>query len=456
MPWTWSRWIRAYGIIKDAMPADRRARWDKAMVMGVEGMIRDDLSKPIQNIPATDAAAIYHAGQIFGRDDWKKAGADYLHRTAEAQDPGGFWSEHVGPVINYNIVYVDALGFYYAKSHDASVLPALQRAAGYHAHFTYPDGRMVETVDERNAYELNRGIGGVGFTFSPEGRGFIQQQWDLMTSEKQPMNVDSAASVVAYGEDGPEIPTPRSKASDRFILGHNDAMTARQGPWFACISAYTAELSGSRWIQDRQNFLSLYHDKVGTLIFGGGNTKLQPLWSTFTAGDTSLLSHKPGDENPSFAEPAGLLHVPTKAVLDPEHLAVALTYGNALCRAILDIHDPNRAIITYALESSSDLPIEGHATFLPDEHLKKSWRTASGKTGSLKEPFHFTSEEAGGSFEHNGWRVLLPSGSSIVWPVKMHNQYAKAGESELFQARIVVILPLGKEPASHQVVVEIP
>lgn len=456
MPWTWSRWIRAYGIIKDAMPADRRATWEKAMTKGIKGMIADELPKGLQNIPATDAAAIYYAGQLFNRDDWKKAGADYLRRIVDAQDPGGFWTEHVGPVINYNFVYVDALALYYAKSKDPYVLPALQRAANYHAHFTYPDGRMVETVDERNGYDLNRGIGGVGFTFSAEGRGFIQQQWDLMKGDHQPMNGDGAASVVAYGEDGPEIPTPRSKTSDRFILGHNDAMTARQGPWFACLSAYTAPISLSRWIQDRQNFLSLYNDKVGTLVLGGGNTKLQPLWSTFTAGDTSLLKHKTGDEDPNFSEPAGLIHIPSKAVLDPDHLAVTLTYGDAACRASMEISDPHRATITYALQTESNLPVEAHATFLPDEHLKQGWSTATGKTGTLNQPFTLTSEEAGGWFQHNGWRVYIPDGATILWPAKMHNQYAKDGKSELFQARIVVKLPLGTHPSEKSITIETP
>jgi hypothetical protein len=183
---------------------------------------------------------------------------------------------------------------------------------------------------------------------------------------------------------------------------------------------------------------------------------LQPLWSTFTAGDTSLLSHKPGDEDPDFSEPKGLVHVPSKAVLDPARMSLTLTYGQAQCRVTADIADPRRAVVTYALESHSDLPVEAHATFLPDEHLKKGWRTASGKSGSLKEPFRLTSEEVGGWFEHNGWRVEVPAGASVVWPAKMHNQYAKDGKSELFQARIVVVLPLGTEPAEKRIVVEVP
>jgi hypothetical protein len=38
----------------------------------------------------------------------------------------------------------------------------------------------------------------------------------------------------------------------------------------------------------------------------------------------------------------------------------------------------------------------------------------------------------------------------------MHNQYAKDGKSELFQTRIVVVLPLGTEPAEKRIVVEVP
>lgn len=455
MPWTYSRWIRAYGIVRDAMPKERRERWDKAITLGVENIITTHLNQPIQNIPAHHAMGVYRAGQIFDRDDWKEAAAAYLRKTANEQDPGGFWSEHVGPVINYNFVYVDAIGTYYGMSKDDSVRECLARASRYHAHFTYPDGRPVETVDERNSYDRNRGIGGVGFTFSPEGRGFISQQSELMKADGQPVGADQAASIVAYGEDGRIVPTPRSRQSDRFVLGKNDAMTARQGPWFAVLSAYTAPIPQSRWILDRQNFVSLYHDKIGSTIFGGGNTKLQPLWSSFTVGDPKLLAHKPGDENPNFAEPDGLIHVPSKAALEPDGMSLKLTYGKVECRMAVDVTSPERAVITYALESKSELPVEAHATFIPQEKLEGEWRTKSGKSGTLKEPFRLTSEEAGGAFEYRGYRVELPAGSTVVWPALPHNQYRKDGHAELFEGRIVVVMPLGTDPGKRDIVVEV-
>ena len=40
--------------------------------------------------------------------------ADELIRNAcAAQDPDGFWPEHQGPTVGYNIVYLHAFGLYH-------------------------------------------------------------------------------------------------------------------------------------------------------------------------------------------------------------------------------------------------------------------------------------------------------------------------------------------------------
>jgi hypothetical protein len=64
-------------------------------------------------------------------------------------------------------------------SKDETVLPALQRAAKFHVVMTYPNGTPVETVDERNSYENTVVVPNVGFTFSPEGRGYLKKQIEL-------------------------------------------------------------------------------------------------------------------------------------------------------------------------------------------------------------------------------------------------------------------------------------
>ena len=191
----------------------------------------------IENIPTHDGMALWLAGKVFYRQDWVKEATIYLHKAIAAQDPGGFWTENLGPVVNYNFVYMDTLGAYYAMSHDPKALPALVKGAAFHANFTYPDGTRVETVDERNAYDADIDMPNAGFSFSDLGRGYILRQCELKKAHHQAMGPDLAAAFILYAEDGPIGATP-GEADHQFVLGKNDAMVVRQKPWFICLSDY--------------------------------------------------------------------------------------------------------------------------------------------------------------------------------------------------------------------------
>src|SRR5581483_2941902 len=125
MPWTYSRWIRAFALIKDAMPDDARQRWARALALGFDGILKTQLTKPVENITAHDAMGLYLAGKTLDHPDWCDAARQYMKKVVDRQSADGFWSEHVGPVINYGFVYVEAVGTYYGMSHDPDVLPAL-------------------------------------------------------------------------------------------------------------------------------------------------------------------------------------------------------------------------------------------------------------------------------------------------------------------------------------------
>jgi hypothetical protein len=215
------------------------------------------------------------------------------------------------------------------------------------------------------------------------------------------------------------------------------------------MSAFTAPISKERWIQDRQNFVSLYHDKLG-LFAGGGNTKLQPLWSTFTVGDTALLHHKPGTTQPNFIPPKGIIHTPGKSSLDPENLSLVLEYGKAKCAVRVDFSQSPRAKLIYELKNQSDLPVEAHVTLLPK--MKSDWKTAAGTSGKLTDaPLHLKSSDIGSWFEYRGVRISVPKDARIQWPVLPHNPYTIDGHAEPQEARLVIILPLGTQPILREV-----
>jgi hypothetical protein len=293
----------------------------------------------------------------------------------------------------------------------------------------------------------------VGFAFSPEGHGFVRRQWERLQAAGQPLSADLAASFLLYGEEGPAAETPAEQPFHHAVLGQNDAVVHREGPWFACLSGYYCAVPENRWIQDRQSFVSLFHDRAG-LILGGGNTKLQPLWSTFAVGDVSLLAHRAGDESPTFTPPTGLLHVPTTAQLDADSLALALRYGDTPCRVSLHLLEPDRARLTFAVETPPDRTVSAHVTLLP--HLGEAWETASGQRGTLgAESFRLGPGESGAWFAHHGWRVSLPSDASVVWPALPHNPYRKDGHAELAEGRSVVALPFTREVTRQEMVVAV-
>lgn len=467
MPWTYSRWIRAWALVRDAMPADRRAAWDAMITTAVDGIVATELARAdIKNIPAHHAMGVFRASQVLGRDDWREAAVSYLHRTVADQDPAGFWSEHHGPVVRYNVVYVEALGCYHGMSGDPAVLPALERAAEFHANLTYPDGTQVETIDERNPYghegsAISAGAAGfVGFLANPVGRGYLAWLLERANpdgSQTSGIAPDAIASMIAYGADGPQVPPAAAAQHRSFVLGEQDARTERRAPWYVALSAYHCEpWAGNRWIQDRQAHLSVFHDRVG-LVLSGSNGRMQPRWSTVTVGDVSLLAHTPGDENPDFAARPGLSHLPRTAALAADGLGVDLVHEFEGAAVEVDVRvalDDEAARVSYQLTTPSPAEVAAHLAFYV--HPGEAWSTGGSAAGVIgDDPVRLTGAECGGWLAHHGWRITVPEHASIDWPVYGHNPYAKDGSAGFGYARLVMSVPLGTEPGTAEVAITV-
>jgi hypothetical protein len=455
MPWTYSRWIRSYGLIRDQMPPERRDRWAKALTLGYSGIATWTLGG-VDNISAHHAMGLYAAGKFLQRPEWCRQAADFVMKVVAAQREGGYWAEGGGPVVWYDFVYAEAVGTYYALSGDRRVLPALAKVSEFHRRFTYPNGQVVETLDQRNPLHDEIPSGNVGFTFSPAGRAFLLSQWD---HRQWRLDADLMASLVLYGEEGPATQPAPPERDDVFVLkeqGVDRAATIRRGPWFVCLSAYTAPVSTSRWHQDRQNMVSIFHERTG-VILGGGNTKLQPAWSNFTVGDAGLLTHKPGDENPNFRPPEGkLFHVASAAkLLAQPPPGLELTCGPETCRISVLIKD--QRTLEYRVEATqqSALPTAAHLTLLP--HLGEPLQTAAGREATLgSQPLALLPAELGTWLAHAGWRIEVPDGAGLRWPLLPHNPYRKDGRAEPSEGRIVIDVPLDRQHPQRRFLIEVP
>ncbi|MCZ6634620.1 MAG: hypothetical protein O7G87_14540 [bacterium] len=448
MPWAYSRWIRTFQLVRDAMSEHDRGQWEDGLMLGYEGISKTEMGR-VHNIPAHHAMGLFCAAKVFGRTDWKDQAQAFMREVVAAQSEYGWWAEHDGPVVSYNFVYVEAVGVYYAMSGDAEVLNALKRAAQYHAGCTYPDGSSVETVDGRNPYHEGVRLGNVGFCHTAEGRGFLLQQHAIYLQSSDRFDADYAAQMLLYGDGGPVVETAAGQERHVYEMGDRAKMV-RHRPWFLGVSAFAGAPPQNRWGQDRQNFVSVFHDQVG-LIVGGGNTKLQPLWSTFTVGNTDLLKHLPGDEDPDFGVREGLIHVPDKATIEGTEavLGLGLTYGEEMCRVTLEPQGDQELRLVFEATANTGMPVEGHVVLMPK--LGDRLQTTTGDAIPLGEPpFAWTVPGPGGGIEHNGWRLFLTSNARVVWPVLPHNPYRKDGAATIEEARLVVVLPFTKATIAHE------
>ena len=442
MPWTYSRWVRTFQLIKDRMPAEARKRWADALTLGYTGISKSQL-KSVHNIPSHHAMGLFIAGKALDRPAWCEQAAKFMMKVVGTQSEAGYWSEGGGPVVLYDFVYVDALGTYYSESKDERVLPALEKAAVFHQHFTYPGGQAVETIDQRNPYHDTIEAGNVGFTFTPAGRAYVQNQWAQLGIDR--LSSDLIASLLLYGEEGAVAEDASGKGM--FVLregGVGRAATLRRGPWFVCMSAYTTPVSKSRWIQDRQNFVSIYHDKLG-LIVGGGNTKLQPGWSSFTVGDMALLAHKAGDTSPDFQPKGELYHVPEAAKLVPDPpVGLELTYGPETCRVRVEAEDDRTVLYQVEASRESKLPVMAHLTLPP--RMGETLTTGGGREFKVgDDPIELSSAEVGGQLTYGGCRFVLPEVATVHWPVLPHNPYRKDGRASVKEGRVEIRIPFGKK-----------
>ncbi|MBM3476980.1 MAG: hypothetical protein FJX75_27230 [Armatimonadetes bacterium] len=447
MPWTYSRWIRAYQLIGDALPAETKAKWEQGLLLGFNG-IRRYADGGVHNIPTHHAMALYIAGECFGNEEWKSAAKAFMARVVESQDPAGFWSEHYGPVVGYNEVYVDALGVYYHESQDPVVLEALKRSAHFHSSILWPDGSSASAIDERQIYHAGRDIGNVGFSQTPEGRGFLLSQVSAYVADGRLPNADYAASMLLYSGEGEGILPAAAGDTGRAVVGDDDAVIQRRKPWQWCLSSYACKPIQNRWIQDRQNLVDVFHDGLG-LVVGGGNTKLQPYWSTFTIGNPSLLKHEPGDESPDFLPEIPLLWTPDEGRLDlaSETPTLNLKYAETACSVAAAAQTDGRLVLTHRAPAGQQ--VESHMPLLK---RGPKLRLADGRRVLLTdEEFVLSREEIGDRFTYAGLCVTVPAGASLRWPALQHDPYTKDGHSSLNAAKLVLCLPF-PEGVSEQAV----
>jgi len=440
MCWPMYHWLEAYGLLRDEMDAPRRRRWEQGLRLCFAGTARMyEKSLRLHNIPCWHGMGLVRAGELLGEPSWTRIGTDLIQAHAAAQNGEGYWPEGGGPTTLYNLLYVHAIGLYYWFTADESVLPCLERALQFHLKFTYPDGSIVETVDGRVKYRPGCSTSGwPGFLPFAQGRRLVGYLLEQLTRDGAGGELDPRlAAVHRYLPDEPEEPIDLERRC-YVAVHHGRALVRRSGPWFYCLSGYLtpteciAPNARTRWRMDRQNYLGVWHERLG-LVIGGGNSKHQPKFSTFEVIRGRVLHHQ--------ADRAELVSTEGRDTL-------SLAYGPVRCE--LSVAVEGEALeLRFSVPEATDGPdriLAGFTIPLLDGKEVQASYAEGPEVLSARTEFGLGWPED--LPPQRRWvrigplRIDLPGGAHLEWPVYPFNPYAIDGSAPAEQAVATVSFPL--------------
>jgi len=446
------RWLRVYGLVRDALPPDVRASWERALQLTLskiyeEPRFKDAKFGEIANHPLNAATALFLGGKFWDRQEWIEAGRRYIEHVIDNQDPEGFFWEGGAPATRYGGAYVEDIGIYYALTGNAKALEALKKCTRYYWLFTFPNGHLSAVMDGRRHYHRNIRSCFLGFGVTPEGRALMRRSYAGKPEAIAEIPLDSANGLVQY-DNGDSVAPPSGLDGD-FVHAFKSGLASvrRQGKWLILLSAHTAPGSPSRWMTDMQNHIDIYHDDIG-LILGGGGTKAEPLWSTFSVGDINLVK-KPGKGSRFPVKelyPEGLHYLATKGrvstAADGDKLE--LVYGDRTLCITVSVKDPSEVELRWDVQGPpTGQPQAVRFTFVPE--FGRTMRLDSGEGIKLDEKgseVRVAYKPIGGGFSIGNWSVQSPADATLYWPVIPYNEYKETGKGEMIDSRIVLENPV--------------
>jgi len=436
--WTYFA-LETWQFIHDYLTPDENTLWEGTIRRGVEACVQHvqaTLAGPelagdgnVSNHFVWTMVVVHLAGRVFRRNDWRQLSERGLQRIIEVQQPGGYWHEGGGPTTLYNFVTAAALSIYALDSNNDAAWRAIRRAENFHLAFTYPNGAPVETIDGRVRYTGRAmTIVPVGFTYSPEGQAYVQHQIDCLLQQPFEDGYQGYAFFTDVARHAGSV-MPTDGTLDVYTLPNRLACIVRAQDWACAASAIvTSPSADSRWWQDRQQHMSLWHRR-SDLIIGGGNTKGQPLFSTL------VLERADGTLESYLAETAQLRRV------EPMSLTLSLNIGREQVELLARIDD----VRTVRLAVLWSGPGHGRCVWQLPLWLDHSTGIDAGGTHHAlgEAPLMLGGEKLGNELKHKSWRLRWSGGeASFHWPALPFNPYKKDGTADLASAQGVLRIGL--------------
>jgi len=300
--WRAHFWQETLLLLADQIGAERRDCWDAALrrtATAMAGFVREqDEGGEIDfregraagmspNHLAWYMLAIRRAGVRYGEEEWVRRADRLFADMAAGQNADGFWFEYGAPAVMYNYVSLLAIGVYLdhlGESAPPEIAAAVERGMDAQLAWRYPGGGLVAEIDGRNRYRPGGQLMLPAASAQwPRGAVALRESAArLMAAEKVSGQglafLSETARYLARHEQPDETPVEHGPTwQGRGIK----AGWRRVGPWQATLSGIVREPYSGRFLTDMANLVGVYHRGLG-LLAGGGGSKDDPKWATFT------------------------------------------------------------------------------------------------------------------------------------------------------------------------------
>jgi len=438
-------WLDAYRLLEPKLDPERAARWKKALFENLEPLAADVAKRqdaPWYQSPYLGtspnhyslwSSTVFLAGKVFHNAGWEKLGAAVMHRfAAEEQTPDGFWGEHSrrGPTTGYDYLTETGVALYEEFSHDPAALEALRRSTDFHKYFTYPDGMPVETINDRNRHWFISTWGHFGFSHFADGRRLAEFLTERYPAE--PISLEGLGRIAQdalYYHEGATAKIPLDEQRFHYRM-RAPAEIRKAGPWIVCLSGIIdTQAPVSQFYLDRQGSVSIFHEKYGLIVTGGGS-KRQPELATFR--------EKIGEQ---------IFALPMSSRLDTgereDRLALAFNTFYGVMR--VEIPEERSVVLSTAI-TSRGRRAEARMNLQLCLKTGETLETGAGRRLTVgTEPIEMEPAELGGWIRHHGWKLKVDPAASLRWPVFPFNPYANAPERTVDLAIAVVSVPVKEE-----------
>ena len=353
------------------------------------------------------------------------------------------------PVTGYNLISAHAVNLYYGHSEDPKAAEALEKAWHWYYDYLLPDFSLPPNFDFRQPYAHGRGGARLPAHFmnKPEGayisRLALEEMLRTARSDegKHPSmrGIGWLAFQYPMVDAGVEPREPRWPEFQRMVA--EEAGVRRRNGWTAHLSGMTnvgnSNYSLRLFAQERQDHLSLHHERLGLLMGSGGSMIAEDL-STFVFYDTGR-AHYLTDEGYLKSSPA----------MD----TLLLRYGSNVGAASIDTSEAAKARIILSLHGErghhphrgvghvqSAMAARAHLTL----RLKagdtvtagqRSWPLAGDDETMLRLAF-----DAGQEVSFGAWALVCVDGPwQLRWPIRTYNPYSLLGPGEQLAVAEVIL-----------------